>query len=182
MIEIRPNEQRGPTRLDWLDSRHTFSFGSYFDPRYQGVSALRVINDDRVVPGAGFAPHSHRDMEIISYVKKGVMEHRDSLGNVGTVPAGEVQLMSAGTGITHSEFNSSTGEPLEFLQIWIEPDKQGVAPSYQQQRLQDKPGLQLIAAPGGRDGAMRLHQDAYIYRLVLEPGQVVDYRRNEFRK
>jgi redox-sensitive bicupin YhaK (pirin superfamily) len=171
MIDIRRSEERGPTRLNWLDSRHTFSFGGYYDPRHMGVSALRVINDDKVAPGAGFATHSHRDMEIISYVKTGAIEHKDSMGNVQMLPAGEFQLMSAGTGVTHSEYNPSQTEALEFLQIWIQPDRLGIDPGYQQKRFPDRLGLTLIASPDARDGSMRLHQDAALFRLSLAAGE-----------
>lgn len=171
MIEIRYSDERGPADHGWLQSRHTFSFAGYYDPRHMGVSALRVINDDRVAPGAGFAPHSHRDMEIISYVKRGTIEHKDSMGNVETLPAGEFQLMSAGTGITHSEYNPSPSEPLEFLQIWIQPDQPGIEPGYQQKRFEPKPGLQLIASPDARDGSLKLQQDACLYQLLLKPGE-----------
>jgi redox-sensitive bicupin YhaK (pirin superfamily) len=170
MIDIRRSDERGPTRLSWLDSRHTFSFGGYYDPRHMGCSALRVINDDTVAPGAGFATHSHRDMEIISYVKRGTIEHQDSMGNVQVLPAGEFQLMSAGTGITHSEYNPSATERLEFLQIWIQPDRQGIAPGYQQKRFPERDGLTLIASPDARDGSLQLHQDASLYRLTLAAG------------
>lgn len=174
MINIRRSEERGPTRLSWLDSRHTFSFGGYYDSRHMGVSALRVINDDTVAPGAGFATHSHRDMEIVSYVKRGVIEHEDSMGNIQVLPAGEFQLMSAGTGITHSEYNPSASEALEFLQIWIQPDQKGIAPGYQQKRFPARAGLTLIASPDARDGSLHLHQDALLYRLNLAAGTTAE--------
>ena len=167
MIRIRPSEERGPANHGWLRSRHSFSFGSYYDPRHMGVSALRVINDDQVAAGAGFATHSHQDMEIISYVKQGSIEHQDSMGNVEQLPAGEFQLMSAGTGVTHSEYNPSDSEPLEFLQIWIQPNMLGIEPGYQQKRFEPRPGLQLIASPDARDGSLLLHQDASLYQLRL---------------
>ena len=171
MIEVRPSETRGPADHGWLQSRHTFSFAGYYDPRYMGVSALRVINDDRVAPGAGFATHSHQDMEIISYVKRGTIEHKDSMGNTEQLPAGEFQLMSAGTGVTHSEYNPSRSEPLEFLQIWIQPDELGIEPGYQQKRFPREPGLNLVISPDGRDGSLRIHQDASLYQLLLDAGQ-----------
>lgn len=170
-LTVRRSEDRGPADFGWLESRHTFSFGSYYDPAHMGVSALRVINDDRVAPGAGFDTHSHRDMEIISYVKRGVIEHRDSMGNTSQLPPGEFQLMSAGTGITHSEYNASRTDPLEFLQIWIQPNVMGIEPGYQQQAFEPEPGLQLIASPDARGGSLRLHQDASLYRAWLAPGE-----------
>lgn len=170
MIEIRRSEDRGLANYGWLQSRHTFSFAGYNDPSYVGVSALRVINDDKVIPGRGFSSHSHQDMEIISYVKKGTIEHKDSMGSIETLPAGEFQLMSAGTGITHSEYNPSISEGLEFLQIWIQPNVYGIAPGYQQKRFDDVEGLQLIASPDARDGSLLIHQDASLYRLRLYEG------------
>ena len=170
MIEIRRSEARGAANHGWLQSRHTFSFAGYYDPRHMGVSALRVINDDRVTPGRGFATHSHQDMEIISYVKHGVIEHKDSMGNIERLPAGEFQLMSAGTGVTHSEYNPSTSDKLEFLQIWIQPNAYGIEPGYQQKRFGDVEGLQLIASADARDGSLLLHQDASLYQLRLDEG------------
>ena len=167
MIEVRYNDERGPANHGWLQSRHTFSFAGYYDPDHMGVSALRVINDDKVIPGKGFATHSHQDMEIISYVKKGTIEHKDSMGNIEKLPAGEFQLMSAGSGITHSEYNPSNTEPLEFLQIWVEPNVTGIEPGYQQKQFAKKDGLQLIASPDARDGSLKIHQDACLYQLLL---------------
>jgi redox-sensitive bicupin YhaK (pirin superfamily) len=182
MIEIRRNLDRGMAELDWLHSRHSFSFGSYHDSRHMGVSALRVINDDRVEPGGGFATHSHQDMEIISYVKQGTIEHRDSMGNVEQVSAGEFQLMSAGTGVTHSEYNPSSTEALEFLQIWITPDRKAVNPGYQQKRFDTSVPLALVASADGAGNSLRIHQDSRLYRLLgghpgpdpiaLAPGRV----------
>ena len=171
MIEIRHSNERGRADHGWLQSRHTFSFAGYYDPDHMGVSALRVINDDRVSPGAGFPTHSHQDMEIISYVKKGAIEHKDSMGNVERLPEGEFQLMSAGTGVTHSEYNPSSTEPLEFLQIWIEPGVYGIEPGYQQKQFEARQGLQLIASPDARDGSLLMHQDACLYQLLLNAGQ-----------
>ena len=171
MIEIRASEERGPTDHGWLKSRHSFSFADYYDPKHMGISVLRVINDDKVIPGAGFGTHSHQDMEIISYVKRGTIEHKDSMGNVEQLPPGEFQLMSAGTGVTHSEYNPSSTEPLEFLQIWIQPNVMGIEPGYQQKRFEVIPGLQLIAAPNARDGSLLLHQDASLYQLWLDSGE-----------
>lgn len=170
MMEIRRSEERGPSKLSWLDSRHTFSFAHYYDPEHMGVSVLRVLNDDSVVPGGGFATHSHRDMEIISYVLDGVIEHKDSMGNTERLPAGEFQLMSAGTGVTHSEYNPSQSDPLRFLQIWIVPDQLGIAPGYQQKHFPEHTGRQLVVSPDGRDGSLRIQQDAYLEHVRLAPG------------
>ena len=175
MIEIRLSSERGYADHGWLQSFHTFSFASYYDQRYMGVSALRVINDDTVAPGEGFSTHSHQDMEIISYVKKGVIEHKDSMGNIERLPAGEFQLMSAGTGVTHSEYNPLTADSLEFLQIWIKPDEYGIEPQYQQKRFEPKTGLQLVISPDGRDGSLDVHQDAYLYQLLLNTGDDITY-------
>ncbi|NVK40284.1 MAG: pirin family protein [Oceanospirillaceae bacterium] len=171
MIDIRHSDERGRGYHGWLDSRHSFSFAGYYDPRHLGHSALRVINDDRVAPGAGFDAHGHRDMEIISLVLEGALEHRDSAGNVQRLPAGEFQLMSAGSGIRHSEYNASKREPVRFLQIWIEPDRAGGEPGYQQKRFDTVPGLTLVASPDGADGSLRIRQDARLYQLRLDPGQ-----------
>ena len=175
MIEIRQSHERGPADHGWLQSRHTFSFAGYYDPDHMGVSALRVINDDRVSPGAGFATHSHQDMEIISYVKNGTIEHKDNMGNVERLPAGEFQVMSAGTGVTHSEYNPSRTEPLEFLQIWIEPDVYGIEPGYQQKQFEARQGMQLIASPDAREGSLLIHQNACLYQLRLNAGQSVSH-------
>jgi len=175
MIQIRHSEDRGPANHGWMQSRHSFSFAAYYDPRYMGVSALRVINDDRVAPGMGFATHSHRDMEIISYVKNGTIEHKDSMGNIERLPAGEFQLMSAGTGVTHSEYNPSDTEELEFLQIWIQPNQYGIEPGSQQKLFDDVQGLQLIASPDARDGSLLLHQDASLYQLRLDSGASAEH-------
>lgn len=175
MIEIRHSEERGKGNHGWLQSRHSFSFASYYDPAHMGVSALRVINDDKVQPGAGFATHSHQDMEIISYVKKGTIEHKDSMGNVEKLPAGEFQVMSAGTGVTHSEYNPSGTDSLEFLQIWIQPNVYGIEPGYQQKKFDHIEGLQLIASPDARQGSLQLHQDAYLLQLRLTQSSEVDY-------
>ncbi len=157
---------RGQSRTAWLDSRHTFSFGQYQDRARMGISALRVINDDLVIPGAGFATHGHRDMEILSYVTRGTMQHRDSTGEAGEIPAGQFQLMSAGSGIRHSEFNASATDELAFLQVWIVPAQAGGAPRYQQVALPRAPGLHLVASP---DGPLQLRQDARVSRLELAP-------------
>ncbi len=175
MINIRHSEERGPADHGWLQSRHTFSFAGYYDARYMGVSKLRVINDDRVAPGMGFATHSHQDMEIISYVKNGAIGHKDSMGNIETLPAGEFQLMSAGKGVTHSEYNPSNTDALEFLQIWIQPNVFGIEPGYQQKRFDDVQGLQLIASPDARDGSLLIHQDASLYQLRLANGDTAEH-------
>ena len=175
---IHDRNVRGRTQIGWLDSRHTFSFGGFYDPTRMGFRALRVINDDRVTPGAGFAAHSHQDMEIITYVLEGALEHKDSLGNGSIIQPGDAQIMSAGTGITHSEFNYSKTEPVHFLQIWILPNERGVAPRYEQRSFPtaDKQGkLRLIVAPDGQDGAVTIHQDAYLYVSLLQPGDRVAY-------
>ncbi|MGH7895237.1 MAG: pirin family protein, partial [Candidatus Binatia bacterium] len=175
-IVVRPAAARGHTRLDWLDSRHTFSFGDYHDPRHMQFGALRVINDDRVTPGQGFATHGHRDMEIITYVLDGALEHRDSLGTGSVIRPGEVQIMSAGTGITHSEFNHSPTEPVHFLQVWVVPAERGGAPRYDQRAFEaaETTGrLRLVVAPDARDGALLIHQDARMLVARLAIGQRV---------
>jgi redox-sensitive bicupin YhaK (pirin superfamily) len=181
MIKIRRSDERGPADHGWLQSRHTFSFGGYHDPAHMGVSALRVINDDKVTPGSGFGTHSHQDMEIISYVKKGCIAHKDSMGNVEELPAGEFQLMAAGTGVTHSEYNPSATEPLEFLQIWIQPNVLGIDPGYQQKRFEPRPGLQLIISPDARKDSLQIHQDACLYQLHLKAGESVSHALDDGR-
>ena len=171
MISIRRSHERGGANFGWLDSKHTFSFGSYYDERHMGFSALRVINDDRVTPGAGFDTHGHRDMEIISYVLDGEIAHKDSEGNVATLPPGEFQLMSAGSGIRHSEFNPSRSKGLHFLQIWIQPNVYGEAPGYQQKDFGRNPGLTLTVSPDGEAGSLVIKQDARIYQLLLAPSE-----------
>ncbi len=176
MITFRDRMARGTSRTGWLDSRHTFSFADYRDPQHMGFRSLRVINEDRVVPGAGFPPHGHRDMDIISYVLEGTLEHKDSLGNGARIRPGEVQRMSAGTGITHSEFNPSKTEPVHFLQIWIIPDQRNLPPSYEQKEFpaDERHGrLRLVAAPDARDGAVTLHQDARLFLGSLHSGERV---------
>ncbi len=173
MIQIRRSHERGHADFGWLDSRHSFSFGEYHDPRHMGFGPLRVINEDRVAGGGGFPPHSHRDMEIISYVLEGELEHKDSTGGGSVIRPGDVQRMSAGSGITHSEFNASKTSPVHFLQIWIVPDTRGIAPGYEQKYFADdekRNTLRLIAARGGREGALTIHRDADVYAGVLEAG------------
>jgi quercetin 2,3-dioxygenase len=169
MIEIRQANARGKANFGWLDSRHTFSFGSYHDDKHMGHSALRVINDDTVTPGAGFGTHGHRDMEIISFVTQGVIAHKDSMGNVQHLPKGEFQLMSAGTGVTHSEFNASDTEVLKFLQIWVVPESVGGAPGYQQKDFGQQQGLTPVITPTGENGTLKIKQQTSISQLYLGP-------------
>ncbi len=178
MINFRDRGTRGQTRTGWLDSRHSFSFGHYYDPAQMGFRSLRVINEDRVIPGAGFPRHGHRDMEIISYILEGALEHKDSLGNGAVIRPGDVQRMSAGTGIEHSEFNPSAAEPVHFLQIWIMPDRDGLRPGYEQKPfpLEERRGrLRLVAAPDGQEGAIKVHQDARLYIANLASGERVSH-------
>lgn len=173
MLQLRRSQDRGIGKHGgWLNSRHSFSFADYVDPQRMGFSALRVINDDEVAPGAGFPQHAHRDMEIISMVLQGSIEHKDSMGHVTQLHAGEVQRMSAGSGITHSEYNPSADEILRFLQIWIEPNRMGISPSYDQRDVSQLQSgrLNLLASPDGREGSMQLQQDAFIYlgRLSMD--------------
>jgi redox-sensitive bicupin YhaK (pirin superfamily) len=177
MIYVRKAGERGHTDAGWLDSWHTFSFAEYHDPGHMGFRALRVINDDRVAPGAGFGTHPHRDMEIVSYVVSGALEHRDSLGTGSVIRPGDVQRMSAGTGIRHSEFNASRTEPVHFLQIWILPEKAGLAPGYEQKAFaaaERTDRLRLVADRHGTDGALTVHQDVRLYATTLSPGASVD--------
>jgi quercetin 2,3-dioxygenase len=179
MISIRRAAERGRTRFDWLDSRHTFSFGEYRDARYMGFRALRVINDDRVEPGEGFATHSHRDMEILTYVLDGAIAHKDSTGTATVIRPGEAQRMSAGTGISHSEYNPSKADPVRFLQIWIIPETQGLKPEYEQHAFDlDKYAGRwvVIAAKEPHDGAVKVHQDVEVAAARLLPGQQATYR------
>ena len=176
MISLRRAAERGTTRIDWLDSRHTFSFGGYRDPRFVGFHDLLVINEDKVRPGAGFPTHPHRDMEIISYVVDGALAHRDSLGTGSVIRPGEVQRMSAGTGIRHSEFNASTDEAVHFLQIWITPERPDLDPGYEQVTLPPVDGasqLDLIGGPAGGSQAVTIHQDVTLWRASLKPGETM---------
>ena len=178
MITVRPAAERGATQIDWLDSRHSFSFAEYHDPANMGFRALRVINDDRVAPGAGFPTHGHRDMEILTYVLDGAIEHRDSLGTGSVIRPGDVQIMSAGTGIRHSEFNPSESEPLHFLQIWMIPERGGLKPRYDQKSFSpaERDGrLRLVGARDGRDGAVTIHQDIDLYAATLGQGRSVTH-------
>ncbi len=176
MVTVRRASERGLSKTDWLDSRHTFSFADYADPRHMGFGRLRVINEDKVAPGRGFGKHPHRDMEILSYVLEGSLEHGDSMGTGSVIRPGDVQRMSAGTGVVHSERNASPSEPVHFLQIWIVPEARGLAPGYEQKRFSDdrKPNaLKLIASRDGRDGSVTVHQDASLYAGALDAGAEV---------
>jgi hypothetical protein len=176
MISIRRAGERGHFDHGWLDTYHTFSFGEYFDPNFEGFRSLRVINEDRVRPGQGFGTHGHRDMEIVSYVLEGALAHKDSMGTGSVIVPGDVQYMSAGTGVRHSEFNASEGEPVHFLQIWVVPDKSGYAPRYGQKRFEDseKRGrLRLVASPDGAEGSLAIRQDVKLYASVLDRGASV---------
>ena len=176
MIQIRRAGDRGHFDHGWLDTRHTFSFGDYHDRRHMGFRSLRVINEDRVRPGEGFGTHGHRDMEIISYVLEGGLAHRDSMGNGSVITPGDVQYMSAGTGVRHSEFNASSTEPVHFYQIWIMPNAEGLEPRYGQKRFDDdakKGRLRLVASGSDEDGAIQIRQDARVHATVLAPGESV---------
>ncbi|MDO6785072.1 pirin family protein [Neptunomonas phycophila] len=165
MISVLKSDERGQADFGWLNSRHTFSFGSYYNPEQMGLSHLRVINDDHVKPGYGFDTHGHQDMEIISYVLEGRIKHKDTLGHTEYLSAGEVQVMSAGTGIKHSEYNASASEALHFLQIWVIPRQSSLTPSYQQKDFSAFNGLSLLVSPDGRNGSLSISQDVEIYRL-----------------
>jgi len=172
VIRIRRSAERGHFDHDWLDTRHTFSFGDYHDPRFMGFRALRVLNEDRVRPGQGFGTHGHRDMEIVSYVLEGRLAHEDSLGNGSVIVPGDVQYMSAGTGVRHSEFNGSKTEPVHFVQIWIVPQAEGLPPRYDQKRFDDaqkKNRLRRVASPSGAGGSIAIRQDVNLYASLLEP-------------
>jgi len=176
MITPRKSADRGRTKIDWLDSRHTFSFGDYYDPAQMGFRTLRVINEDRVRPGAGFPTHPHRDMEIITYILEGALEHKDSLGTGSVIRPGVAQRMSAGTGITHSEFNHSKTAPVHFLQIWITPSTRGIAPGYEQKTIDDaqtQGGFAPVGSPDGGGQSVKIHQDAALSVAKLENGQSV---------
>ncbi len=178
MIRLRPADQRGHADHGWLNTYHTFSFADYYDPEHMGFRSLRVINEDWVHPGNGFGTHPHRDMEIVTYVLEGGLSHKDSMGNGSTILPGDVQRMSAGTGVLHSEFNHSKDESVHLLQIWLLPEKRGITPSYEQKnfsRDEKLNRLRLLASPDGREGSVAIHQDAELLTSVLESGKSVDY-------
>jgi redox-sensitive bicupin YhaK (pirin superfamily) len=177
MLIVRHAAERGFANHDWLKSYHTFSFANYFDPKHMGFSVLRVINQDWVAPGRGFPSHGHQDMEIISYVLAGGLEHRDSLGNGSVIRAGEVQRMSAGTGIVHSEYNASKTEPVQFLQIWLLPEVKGVKPSYAQKMFDfaARKGFHLVVSPDGAEGSLTIHQAARLFIAHVDEGEAIDF-------
>jgi quercetin 2,3-dioxygenase len=178
MINVRKAEQRGHFDHGWLNTYHTFSFADYFDQNFMGFRALRVINEDRVAAGQGFGTHGHRDMEIVSYVLEGALAHQDNMGGGGVIRPGEVQRMSAGSGVLHSEMNGSKTEPVHFLQIWIVPDRKGILPSYEEKRIDDegrRGALRLVAAPDAQNGAVKLNQDVRIYSTLLDDGASVTH-------
>ncbi len=184
MITIRPQAARGVAKFDWLDSKHTFSFGNYYDPKHMGFASLRVINEDKVVPAKGFGTHGHQDMEIVTYVLAGELSHQDSMGNGSVIRPGDVQRMSAGTGIRHSEFNASDTESVHFFQIWILPDETGIPPSYEEKHfsVEDKQGkLKLVGSKDGRDNSITIHQDIDLYTASLQSGDRLTYDLREHR-
>jgi redox-sensitive bicupin YhaK (pirin superfamily) len=179
MYQIRKSSERGEANHGWLESHHSFSFGSYYDPNHTGFGPLLVINEDRVQPARGFGTHSHRNMEIISYVLDGALEHKDSMGNGSVLRYGDVQRMSAGTGVSHSEFNHSRTDGVHFLQIWIEPSMEGIPPSYEEKHFtpEEKQGrLRLIASSDGREGSVLIHQDASIFASILNEGDRLEHQ------
>ena len=181
---VRRASERGHTDWGWLDSRHTFSFGDYYDPGHMGFRALRVINDDRVKAGAGFGTHGHADMEILSYVLEGALAHKDSMGTGSVIRPGEIQMMRAGTGVTHSEYNASRTEPVHFLQIWIVPDRRGLAPAYGQHpvdREAARRGFALLASRDGREGSLQVHQDVDLWLALVDKGGPRELRLRESR-
>lgn len=178
MIAVRPAAERGHFAIDWLDSWHSFSFGHYYDPRHMGFRALRVINDDRIAPGGGFPTHGHNDMEIVTYLLDGAIAHKDSLGTGSIIRPGEVQRMTAGTGIRHSEFNPSDSEPTRLLQIWLLPERNGLKPGYEQTAFpaEERQGkLRLVASPDAADGSVTIHTDARLYAGLLAAGDKVEH-------
>ena len=185
MIELRKGAERGHANHGWLDSYHSFSFADYHDPRHMGYASLRVINEDTVQPGQGFGTHGHRDMEIITYILEGALEHKDSMGNGSIIRPGNVQRMSAGSGVRHSEFNASASELVHFLQIWIEPNVTGIAPGYEEKHFEaaaKRGRLRLIASSDGRDGSVTIHQDAAVYAALLNGSERVTHTLAPGRK
>ncbi len=185
MLSIRHADERGATRRDWLSSLHSFSFGEYHEPRHMGFGPLRVINEDRVEPARGFGTHGHRDMEILSYVLEGALEHRDSMGNGSTIHPGDLQRMTAGTGVQHSERNPSPDQPVHFLQIWIRPGREGLEPGYEQRTFsasEKRGALRLVGSRDGRQDSVRIHQDVDLYATCLDTGETVDHRLGADRK
>lgn len=183
-LALRKSEERGKANFGWLDSKHSFSFGHYYDPAHMGFGPLRVINEDRVAPGGGFPTHPHSNMEIISYVLEGALEHKDSIGTGSVIRPGDVQRMTAGSGVRHSEFNASKTEPVHFLQIWIIPEKEGLKPSYEQKSFstEEKRGrLRLIGSRDGRDGSVTIHQDVSLYAAALKAGDALTHTIAEGR-
>ena len=179
MIKIRKAEERGHFDFGWLNTYHTFSFGDYYDPSHMAFRSLRVINEDMVAPGRGFPTHGHRDMEIVTYIISGALEHRDSMGSGSIIRRGDAQRMSAGTGVRHSEANPSRDEPVHLLQIWIRPEREGLSPEYEEKKFADEEkqnSLRLIVSPDGAAGAVRIHQDARIYASVLDEGKSVTHQ------
>ena len=184
MMTIRPAEERGHAVHGWLDSHHTFSFADYYDSKHSDFRSLRVINEDRVAPGQGFGTHPHREMEIISYVLEGALQHRDSIGTGSIIRPGDVQRMSAGTGVAHSEYNASKTEPVHFLQIWLLPNERGIKPSYEQKAFPDteKRGrLRVVASPDSRDGSVAIHTDAVVYAGLFDKGEAAELRLDRGR-
>lgn len=182
MLHLRKSEQRGHANHGWLDTWHSFSFADYFDPSYMGFSALRVINEDFIDEGCGFPTHPHKDMEILTYVRQGRVAHKDSMGNTTEVHAGEFQIMSAGTGIRHSEYNPSSDELLHLFQIWILPQQKGLEPRYAQRQFEPLPGAQLILSPDARDGSLQVFQDMQLWRWILQQGEQATYTLQDNRR
>lgn len=183
MLLIRKSHERGAADHGWLQARHSFSFGAYRDPRFMGFGTLRVINEDRIAPGTGFATHSHQDMEILTFVVSGALEHKDSQGGAGIIRPGDVQRMSAGTGISHSEFNASKSEPVHLLQIWIVPERAGLTPSYEQKSFPAEANAwRLLAGRDGREGALTIHQDVDVYAVALAQGHSAQFAPRAGRK
>lgn len=185
MIKLRKSEERGYAHHGWLEARHSFSFANYYDPEFMGWGNLRVINDDRIAPGSGFGKHGHRNMEIVTYVLSGELAHQDSMGNVVGIPPGDVQRMSAGTGVMHSEFNHAKNQETHLLQIWIEPSQQEIPPSYEQKSIPREEKLQklrLIASPTGESDSVVVHADAKIYAGIFEGSDLYEFNLNPQRK